>query len=81
VLRSDSTASLYLDGAKVGGSISVGPDTLEIDTGELSFGQDQDPVGGDFAADESWAGAMDNLGFSEREISRSEIPAPAGEIH
>lgn len=79
LVRSGGSASLYLDGAKVGGSVSVGSDALEVDAGGLVFGQDQDSVGGDFAADESWAGAMDNLRIYDRALSGIEIEALAGE--
>lgn len=45
----------------------------------LSSGQDQDVVGGGFAANESWAGAMDNLRIYNRALSASEAGRVANE--
>ena len=79
--RARSTTRLYLDGSAFGAVIAIDPDLLEIDPGGLIFGQDQDVLGGDFAADESWAGAMDNLRIYNRALSADEIKRVAEEAH
>jgi MSHA biogenesis protein MshQ len=79
--RSGSTASLYLDGAVLGSAVTVGNDTLEIDPGGLIFGQDQDVLGGGFAQDQSWAGAMDNLCIYNRALSAAEVQTVANDTH
>jgi MSHA biogenesis protein MshQ len=81
LIRSGSTASLYLDGAIQGSAVNVGTDTLEIDPGGLIFGQDQDVLGGGFAQDQSWAGAMDNLRIYNRALSAAEVQTVANETH
>jgi sialidase-1 len=81
VLRSGSTTRLYLDGSAFGAAIAIDPDQLEIDPGGLIFGQDQDVLGGDFDAGESWAGAMDNLRIYNRALSADEIKRVAEEAH
>ncbi len=81
LVRSGSDARLYLNGGLLGGAVSVGSDQLDIDAGGLVFGQDQDAVGGGFAADESWAGAMDNLRIYSRALTAAEIQAVFQEAH
>lgn len=79
--RSGTTAHLYLDGTALGGGVSVAAGALDIDPTGLIFGQDQDVVNGDFAANESWAGAMDNLRIYDRVVSAAEIQTLAAEAH
>jgi hypothetical protein len=52
---------------------------LDIAPGGLVFGQDQDTVGGGFEADESWAGAMDNLRIYNRALTATDVAALAQE--
>lgn len=73
LVRSGTEASLFQDGAQLGGSVTVGADVLDIDPGGLIFGQDQDVVGGGFAANESWAGAMDDLRIYDRALDATAI--------
>lgn len=77
--RAGTAARLYLDGVQLGGAVAMGGDALDIDPGGLVFGQDQDVVGGAFAANESWAGAMDNLRIYGRALSASEAALVAAE--
>ena len=79
--RTGSTANLYLDGVVLGSAVSVGNDTLEIDAGGLIFGQDQDVLGGGFAQDQSWAGAMDNLCIYNRALSATEVQTVTNDTH
>ena len=79
--RTGSTASLYLDGTALGSPVSVGNDTLEIDPSGLIFGQDQDTLGGGFAQDQSWAGAMDNLCIYNRALGAAEVQTVANDAH
>ena len=71
--RSAGQFQLYLDGSASGSAVSQPTDAIEIDPGGLIFGQDQDTVGGNFEADEAWAGAMDNLRIYDRALSAGDI--------
>jgi len=61
VTRSGTSAMLYLDGDPVGAAITTSDKKPVIDPGGLFLGQDQDAVGGQFAANESFNGEMDNF--------------------
>jgi len=71
--RSGDSLRLYLEGSASGSAVTQQPDPLAVDPGGLIFGQDQDSVGGDFEADEVWAGAVDNLRIYDRALSAGEI--------
>lgn len=79
--RAGTVAHLYLDGVELGSGVTVGGDLLDVDVNGLVFGQDQDSLGGGFMADQSWAGAMDNLRIYDRAVSLGEVQALAGEAH
>lgn len=61
ITRSGSSAMLYLDGVLVGGAIGTSSKKPTIFPGGLFLGQDQDIVGGQFDADQSFNGEMDNF--------------------
>jgi MSHA biogenesis protein MshQ len=73
VAREGTAATLYINGSKVGSAKTVSADALSVDPGGLIIGQDQDTVGGSFAADQSWAGQVDNLRFYNRALTASEV--------
>jgi hypothetical protein len=75
VKRDGAYAYLYIDGAQVGGAISVTPATVSVASGGLFLGQEQDAIGGSFSAVQSWAGEMDNVRFYNRSLSTDEIGA------
>jgi len=79
LLRSGTSASLFLNGVRLGAPVTVPGDVLDIAPGGLVFGQDQDTVGGGFEADESWAGAMDNLRIYNRALTATDVAALAQE--
>ncbi len=80
ITRSGASALLYLDGMQIGSAISVGGDQLEIDTGGLVIGQDQDTLGGNFHVNDCWAGAMDNIRIYNRSLDENEVHTIADEI-
>ncbi len=79
VLRAGSVAALYIDGAQIGTSLGITTNALDIDSGGLVFGQDQDTVGGGFEADEAWAGSMDDLRVYSRALTAAEVQQVAAE--
>lgn len=79
LVRSGTSAVLYLDGAQLGDPVVVPGDALDVDPGGLIFGQDQDEVGGGFDAGESWAGSLDNLRIYNRALSQAEVALVAAE--
>jgi len=81
ITRTGGDLRLYQDGAASGSAVSQSAEALEIDPGGLIFGQDQDSVGGDFEADQCWAGAVDNLRIYDRALSASEIRKLSEESH
>lgn len=73
VRRDGGVATLFIDGAPIGGSLSISTNVLDIDAGGLLLGQDQDLVGGGFEADESWAGAVDDLRLYGRALDDMDV--------
>jgi hypothetical protein len=73
LVRSGTSALLYLDGTQLGDAVTVAGDALDIDPGGLIFGQDQDEVGGGFDEGESWGGSVDNLRIYDRALSADEV--------
>lgn len=78
-VRSTSLGVLYLNGLQIGQPQVVSDIALVIDDLGLIIGQDQDTVGGDFEASDSWAGAIDNLRIYERPLDAAEIALLAAE--
>nr|NIV96579.1 hypothetical protein [candidate division KSB1 bacterium] len=75
------TARLYIDGNKIGSSIAVSADPIDVAENGYFAGQEQDAVGGSFNQRQSWAGEMDNLRFYDRVLTEAEIQKLAGEPH
>ena len=74
-LRKGNIGCLYLDNAQMGDSVTVSTTALNLATGGLLLGQDQDRVGGEFQAIQSLAGDLDNLRIYNRALTAAEIYA------
>jgi len=72
--RSGTTASLYIDGVKVSDE-TVNDTAIDIDSGGLILGQDQDSVGGGFAAVQAWKGYLDEFRIYNKALTEAEIQA------
>jgi fibronectin type 3 domain-containing protein len=69
--------TLYLDGVSYGSQVAT-LTPLDIDSGGLLLGQEQDTVGGGFDTSQSFVGTMDEVRLYERVLSASEITDLAG---
>jgi hypothetical protein len=75
VVRNGSIGRLYLDNNQIGAGATVSAAQIILGRGGLLLGQEQDSVGDDFNAGQSWAGDLDNLRIYNRALSKSEISA------
>ncbi len=70
--RENSSVTLFIDGVEVGtGTVNSNP--LDIVAGTLIVGQDRDSQGGPFAANQSWAGGIDNLRIYRSALDNNKI--------
>lgn len=74
-LRNGSIARLYIDNKEIGDGMAISDVAINLDPGGLIVGQDQDAVGVDFDARQSWAGDIDNLRIYNRALNTTEIRA------
>jgi len=79
-VRSGTTATAYVDGTSIGSAV-VSSAALDVDSGGLFIGQDQDVLGGDFDSTQSWAGLVDNLRFYDRALGQTVIDLLVAEGH
>jgi hypothetical protein len=70
--RSGSTGIVYKDGISLGPS-TVSSDAIEVPTGGLMIGQEQDSVGGGFAASQAYNGKIDELAIWNRTFTQTEV--------
>jgi RHS repeat-associated protein len=70
----DDLVELFLDGVSYG-ALSKFVGTLDVDSGGVLLGQDQDSVGGDFETDEAYAGLLDDLRIYDRALNATEAVA------
>jgi len=75
VVRSGSSAALFVDGQPSGGAISVPPTPLAVGAGGFVLGQEQDVLGGGFALEDAWVGGMRDMRVWKRALSPEEIEA------
>jgi hypothetical protein len=75
VRENGSIGRFYLDDQQIGDGVTVPIAAMNIAPGGLVLGQDQDSVGKDFDAGQSWAGDLDNLRIYNRALSRAEVHA------
>jgi hypothetical protein len=75
VRENGSIGRFYLDDQQIGDGVTVPIAAMNIAPGGLVLGQDQDSVGKDFDAGQSWAGDLDNLRIYNRALSRGEVHA------
>ncbi len=80
VTRSGDKANLFIDGEKMGNSITVSDKILEIPSGGLFVGQDQDCVGGCFVGSESFNGSISKLRIYNRSINENEVTKLSNEL-
>jgi hypothetical protein len=73
VTRSGTSVSLYVDGAFIAPALTVSGDPLDVDNGGFIVGQDQDSLGGGFAADNSMSGEADDLRIYARALSAADV--------
>ena len=71
--RSSNLLQLYVNGVKIGDDLFVSDAPISIAENGLIIGQEQDVLGGDFVADQSMAGEMDNLCIYNRSLTLDEI--------
>jgi len=74
-VRNGSVGRFYIDNKEIGDGAAVGGAAINIASGGLIVGQDQDNVGGGFERNQSWAGDIDNYRIYSRALTRSEIRA------
>ena len=74
-------SDLYVDGAGQTGICGhLQYWTLSVEEGGLILGQDQDRLGGGFAADQAFQGSLDDLWIYDRALTASEVQALRGRI-
>ncbi len=74
VMRDGSSVRLYVDGSQVGSDITgVVTTALDVDTGGMVVGQDQDSIGGGFQTDQNWEGSIDDFRLYNRALSAAEV--------
>jgi hypothetical protein len=78
VTRSGSTATLYIDGSKAGGSIRVPSNAIRTAGNGAILGQEQDAVGTRFDIDQNLSGQMDDIYVYDRALSESEVQTLVG---
>ncbi|NPA29396.1 MAG: hypothetical protein GXO33_04350 [Epsilonproteobacteria bacterium] len=71
--REDDTACLYFDGSKVSCQDDYPTGALSVQAGSLIIGQEQDSVGGDFDAAQSFVGYLDELKIFEGVLDESDV--------
>jgi hypothetical protein len=74
-VRNGKIGRVYLDDQQIGDGVTVSDAAMNIYSGGLVLGQDQDRVNGDFQAAQAWAGDLDNLRIYNRALNSSEIHA------
>ena len=74
ILRIGLTSKLYIDGT-FDNDVSVSDTLLTVAEGGLFIGQEQDILGGGFAANQSWAGYIDEFRIYKRALAEEEIQA------
>ncbi|NUO02589.1 MAG: gliding motility-associated C-terminal domain-containing protein [Saprospiraceae bacterium] len=72
IIRRNNVVDLYLDGVKTGPGATIAT-PLQITADALVIGQDQDCLGGCFAANQSLNGQLDNLRFYNRALAEAEL--------
>jgi MSHA biogenesis protein MshQ len=75
VLRRGALARVYVDNVEIGSGLPITVVGTNLDPNGLIVGQDQDSVDGGYAANQSWAGDIDNLRIYNRALSTTEIRA------
>ena len=70
--REGSLFTWFIDGYPIR-QMNVNNNNIDIDTGGLIIGQEQDALGGSFDATQSLAGNLDNLRFYRRALNGAEI--------
>lgn len=73
VVRSGSTATLYVDGSKAGASIGVPSTAIRAAANGAIIGQEQDDVGTRFNIDQNLRGRIDDVYVFDRALSESAV--------
>jgi hypothetical protein len=73
VTRSGSTATLYIDGSKAGGSIRVPSNAIGTASNGAILGQEQDDVGTRFDINQNLSGQIDDVYVYDRALRESEV--------
>jgi hypothetical protein len=81
VTRSGSTATLYIDGNKAGGSISVPSNAIRAAANGAILGQEQDGVGTRFDINQNLSGQIDDVYVYDRALSESEVQSLHSRTH
>jgi MSHA biogenesis protein MshQ len=71
-VRSGAANCVYLDGA-LRGCVNLITNSIDLDSGGLIIGQEQDSVGGSFVASQSVRGEMDELLLFDQALTASQV--------